>query len=355
VPSIDPLTHERMVRQGLAGPPFTSAGEVVERLLAIQGQDPRGFRLAVRSRSAGLTVADVEAGLNDGRFVVGWLNRGTLHLVRAEDYRWLHEVTTPQLGTSNGTRLRQCGVSEDQARAAVGLISAAVGSEGPLTRAELRARLDAAGIPTQGQALVHLLFAAAVAGRIVRGPLHGREQAFAATEQWLPVTDPLGREEALKRLAHRYLEGHAPASPQDLARWAGITLGAARQAFASIAGETADAGDGNARLAHQPPARERQQPKLLGAFDPLLHGWASRARVVGAAHANVITTNGVFRPFALVDGRAVATWRIKAGTVEIEQLEPISETDSRALEAEAADVRRFLAGPTQQGPRRRRD
>ena len=249
VPSLDPLTHERMLRQGLAGPPFTSADEVVERLLAIQGQDPRGFRLAVRSRSVGLTVADVERGLNDGRFVVGWLNRGTLHLVGAEDYHWLHALTTPQLRTSNSTRLRQCGVSDDQTRKAVRLIAAAVAAEGPLTRGELRARLDAARIPTQGQALVHLLFAAALVGQIVRGPLHGKEQSFVSPEQWLPATAPLEHEEALALLARRYLEGHAPASARDLARWAGITLGAARQAFASIVEET------TRRRRRQRPAR----------------------------------------------------------------------------------------------------
>lgn len=345
VPSIDPLTHERMMRQGLAGPPFTNADDVVERLLAIQGQDPRGFRLAVRSRSAGLTVADVERGLNDGRLVVGWLNRGTLHLVRAGDYHWLHALTTPQLRTSNRTRLRQCGVSDAQARKAVRLIAAAVRADGPLPRGALRTRLDAARIPTEGQALIHLLFAAALDGEILRGPLHGKEQSFAATELWLPATEPLDGEEALALLARRYLEGHAPASPHDLARWAGITLGAARQAFASIAAETTDAGWGNARLGHQSPAFERQKPKLLGSFDPLLHGWASRDPVVGAGHARMITVNGLFRPFALVDGRAVATWRLAADRIEIEPLEPVSTAASRALCEDAADVRRFLRGP----------
>ena len=58
----------------------------------------------------------------------------------------------------------------------------------------------------------------------------------------------------------------------------------------------------------------------------------------------MITANGLFRPFALVDGRAVATWRITADTIEIEPLEPISETDNSALRDEAADVGRFLSG-----------
>lgn len=51
----------------------------------MQGQDPRGVRLAIRSRTAGLSAADVDLALSQQRtLVITWLNRGTLHLVRSE-------------------------------------------------------------------------------------------------------------------------------------------------------------------------------------------------------------------------------------------------------------------------------
>ena len=74
--------------------------------MAIQGQDPRGARLAVRARSEGLAASDVDRALDERRLVVTWVNRGTLHLIRAEDYPLLHALTTPQLWTSCRTRLR---------------------------------------------------------------------------------------------------------------------------------------------------------------------------------------------------------------------------------------------------------
>ena len=39
-------------------------------------------------------------------------------------------------------------------------------------------------------------------------------------------------------------------------------------------------------------------------FDPLLLGWTSREEVVGP-HRMLVTINGIFKPFALVAGRAV--------------------------------------------------
>ena len=104
------MTAERCAAQLLGGDPAASAEEVAGRLLAIQAQDPRGARLAVRARSAGLSASDVDAALARRSLIVTWLNRGTLHLVRAEDYWWLHPLTTPQLRTGNsaGWHKRAC-------------------------------------------------------------------------------------------------------------------------------------------------------------------------------------------------------------------------------------------------------
>jgi hypothetical protein len=82
---------------------------------------------------------------------------------------------------------------------------------------------------------------------------------------------------------------------------------------------------------------------LLGAFDPLLLGWTSREEVVGP-HKTLVTMNGIFRPFALVDGRAVATWRYAGGRVTIEHLGKVTKKAAAALEADAAAVEEFLAG-----------
>ena len=82
--------------------------------------------------------------------------------------------------TVNATRLRQEGVSVAAAERGVGIVAAALASDGPSTRAQLGERLAVAGVPTAGQALVHLLVLASLQGSIVRGPVVGREQAFAS-------------------------------------------------------------------------------------------------------------------------------------------------------------------------------
>ena len=169
---------ERLTSQLLSGKPATSAEEVTRLLLAVQAQDARGARLAIRVRTSGLTAADIDRALDDRSLVIGWLNRGTLHLVAADDYPWLHALTTPQLFTANARRLEQEGVSPAEADRAVAVIERSLAEEGPLTRSRLRERIAPTGVRTEGQALVHLLLLACLRGIAVRGPMAGGEQAY---------------------------------------------------------------------------------------------------------------------------------------------------------------------------------
>jgi Winged helix DNA-binding domain len=337
------LTAERCRAQLLSGPPAASVTEVVQHLLAVQAQDPRGARLAVRARSAGLSAADVDHALTTERSVlITTLNRGTLHLIRAEDYWWLQALTTPPLLTASARRLAQEKVPPDDAERAVAAVRSALAADGPLTRAQLRERVDAVGVRTEGQAHVHVLLLASLRGLIVRGPVVAGEHAFVLVSDWLGAPPRLpSRDVMLADLARRYLAGHGPAAERDLARWAGLPLGDVRRGLAAISGQLASRDDGLASLAGRDRAGEIPPPRLLGSFDPLLHGWNSREFVLGG-HTGIVTTNGVFRPFALVDGRAVATWTLTRGQVKLAPFAPLAPTDEAALHSDAAAVTRYL-------------
>jgi hypothetical protein len=334
--------RERLTAQLLAGPPARSPVAVVERLLAVQSQDLRGARLAVRARSEGLSVADLDRALTEERsLLITWLNRGTLHLVTRDDYPWLQALTTPPLFTGNARRLAQEGVTPVAADRGVAAIERALGDEGPLTRDQLRDRIAAARVPTTGQALVHVLFLAALRGIAVRGPIVGKQHAYALVREWLGEPQPVDRDRALAELARRYLAGHGPADERDLARWAGLPLRDARAGLRAIASELVEREDGLVDLARRAPAAELPQPRLLGSFDPLLLGWCSREPILGS-NANRVVAGGLFRPFALVGGRAAATWRLADAGVTLEPFALLRRADRSALAADGEDVVRYL-------------
>ncbi|HEX6781556.1 MAG TPA: winged helix DNA-binding domain-containing protein [Solirubrobacterales bacterium] len=333
---------ERLTSQALAGQPLRSPEAVAERLLAVQGQDPRGARLAVRARTEGVTAGDVDRALSEDRsLLITWLNRGTLHLVRGEDYPWLHALTAPTHFASCKRRLQQEGMSEREGERAMEAIEKTLAEEGPLSGKDLRARLEEAGVETEGQLFIHLMFMAAARGILVRGPMLGRQHAYVLVRDWLGEQKPVDRERAVAELARRYLVGHGPADDRDLARWAGLPLRDARAGLEAIASELEQREDGLVELKGRPAAAPLPPPRLLGAFDPLLLGWTSREEVVGP-HEVLVTINGIFRPFALVDGRAVARWGLAGGKVTIEHLGKVRRKDAAALEDEAQRVLEYL-------------
>ena len=338
------VTAARLQAQ-LLTQPLAGVEGVVERLLAVQAQDARAFRLAVRARSHGRTAGDIDAALNDRRsLVVSWLCRGTLHLVRATDYPWLHALTAPRIASGNAHRLAQLGADATATERGVAVVTEAL-ADGPRSRDELRGALDAAGVPTAGQLLAHLLVAASLREHVVRGPVRDGEHYFVDARRWLGVAEPPDHDTCLARLARRYLAGHGPAAPADLAVYAGITRTDARRAFTLIERETRPVHAGLTALLGDDDQADLPPPRLLGMFDPVLHGWADRTFVT-AGHSDVVTTNGIFRATALVGGVVAGTWTLTGGTVTLTPLRQLSATVLAVLQAEACDVLRFLSLPS---------
>jgi Winged helix DNA-binding domain len=353
----DALRRGRAAAQLLLDPePGGDPVAVVQHLLAVQSQDPRAARLALRARSRGLTNAHLDAALADRSLVVGWLLRGTLHLVAAGDFGWLLGLVAPTRLASSARRLSQERVTPDAADRAVAIVERALADDGPLTRAELAERIAAAGIRTAGQATPHLLMLSVLRGVAVLGPAGAdHTPAFVLARDWLGAPPPTAlagdeRDRALAELARRYLAAHAPASAADLAAWSGLPRRDARAGLDAIAGDLTVEGDMVSLAAGVAPDGEierepaRVPPRLLGAFDPYLLGWKSRAFAVAPDHAQrVHPGGGMVRAVATVDGRAVGTWTRKRGTGApvLELFADVAAEDVAALRADADDVVRF--------------
>lgn len=343
------LRQRRFAAQNLHRARPAQPAEIVHDVLAVQAQDLRSARLAVRARSAGLDASGVDNALRDGSVIVSWLMRGTLHLVHRDDYAWLWALTSPTTIAANRRRLGQEGVPPADAEKALAVIVESLANHGPLPRAELAQRIEHAGVRTEGQATPHLLLLAALRGLIVLGPIQDGTHAFVLTRDWLggeptPLA-PEDRPRAVADLVRRYLRGHGPATAADIATWSGVGLRDVRAGIADIAGELSEDGDliDLSRRAAPPgdlPAR------LLPAFDPYLLGWRDRSFAVPDEHRRrVFPGGGMLRATAIADGRAVATWtmRRRAGTltVEIDAFDPLDEATANALRAESDDVVRF--------------
>jgi hypothetical protein len=368
----DQVRRARLRAQLLTGRRPRSVAEVVRALGGLQAQDTPASRLAIRPRSTGLDQDDVRRACNQERSVVRtWVMRGTLHMVAAEDAGWLVRLLGPTFAAAGRRRRLQLGLDDRLLARALEALPAVLAG-GPLPRAELVRALAAKGVEVDpdGQAPAHLVGYAALCGLVCRGPdLDGDEASYVLLEDWAgdnrggpgdrrggpPENRALEGDDALAELARRYLAGHGPAAPEDLAAWSGLPAGRARQAFDLVAGELAEVELDGRRLrapkgATTPRAPARTQGpavRLLGRFDDYLLGWRGRDLILDPRFARRIQAGGGWiHPAVVVDGRVAGTWRSRraGGRLEV-AVEPFGRLPAGTrpgLEAEVADLGRFL-------------
>jgi hypothetical protein len=326
----DQAWARRARAQLLHRPDIGGVVAAVRRLLAVQAQDIAAFPLALRARVAGITATDVAAARDDRSIVRTWGPRGTLHLIAAEDLPWLFPLVRTSPAHSL-RRLRQLGVFADLDEATK-TVDRAMSGQGPLTKAELGERLARTGLAAEGQAIVHLAGLGALAGLVVLGPDRDGKPTYVHAADWLgaPVPTTTDREKALAELVRRYRRAHDPAEPADLAAWSGLPLTEVTGAWHETPDQPGEAGD---------------VVRLLPGYDEYLLGW--RTRPVAPRHAPAIHPGGgVLRAAITVNGQLRGTWRTRRTARElrivVEPFEPLPDPVRAALDAEVADVGRFL-------------
>ncbi len=331
---MDQTLRARAHANGLAAP-AGGVADAVRRVVALQAQDPRANRLAVRVRTAGLVADDVDAACARREVVRTWAMRGTLHMLAADDFHWVIGLLGPYFAARQAPRRRQLGLDDATCDRACGQLETVL-ADGALTRTEIVERMD---LPLPGQAAPYLLGYAALTGLVCRGADRGDEPTYVLVRDWLGESNDTGDE---ARLAERYLAGHGPATAEDLAAWSGLPLGRARKGFDAVA-ERFDAVEAAGVPSRWTPVDATPSTRLLGHFDAYLLGYRGRELAVPAELASEIQSGGGFvMPAIAVDGRVVGTWRQRSTKDKIH----IELTHSGGgVEGEITDLGRFLQRP----------
>ncbi len=325
----------RAYANGLGDDRARTVAGAVRRVVALQGQDVRATRLAVRVRTDGLTAADVDDAVARGDVVRTWAMRGTLHLVAGADLRWLTAIFGPYFRDRQRPRRQRLGLTDDDCARGVAQLQTFLHT--PMTRAEIVERVD---LPLAGQAAPYFLAFAAFEGVVCRGPERGNDATYVLVDEWV-------RTHGDGRLAERYLRGHGPATPEDLAAWSGLPVTVARKAFDDVR-DLLEPVDGGFRL-RDGEHGEATGTRLLGHFDAYLLGY--RERPIPARYVKTIQTGGGFvMPAVSESGRIHGVWSSRSARgaigIDVTPFTTISERLTRELSGEVADLGRFLGQRT---------
>lgn len=156
-----------------------------------------------------------------------------------------------------------------------------------------------------------------------------------------PAVEKLARDEAVVRLAQRYVAGHGPAQARDLAWWSGLTLADARRALAASSNLERAVIDGNTYFfTPVKPLAKTPAPvvHLLPNYDELLIAFKDRSHAFDSRVTPDVSALAVH--FLVIDGRIAGGYRRTLGrdtvTISVQLLRSLSTAERKALAAAAS-------------------
>jgi len=331
----------RLAAQRIVGGTPATPADVVRHMLALQGQDLAGAKWAIGVRAPDVTLADVDAALESRQIVRTWPMRGTLHLIAAEDLRWLIALAAPGMQSQYERRRQQLGLDTKTLAKARAIAERALAGGNRLARDQLIDLWNRAKLNAEPHRAYHIVWHLARDGVVCQGP----DEQFVLVDEWIREHATYDRDEALGELARRYFTSHGPATLADLSRWVKLPQRDLQIGIA-VAGK---------RLAHHAGmylAPDLAAPKaaatscvLLPGFDELVLGYDDRTATLDRAHEERIVPggNGVFRATVISGGHVVGTWKRIAKAKE-NVVEPAlwSAKPPRGLASAVAAYGRFL-------------
>jgi len=356
--SVTDLAARRLHSQWLSGEQGASAVDVVRWLTCVQSQDYAGARWAIGQRTNGTTEAGIDQLFDAGAILRTHILRPTWHFVLPDDIHWLLELTGPRVRVGLASRYRQLGIDGGLVARASAAFRAALSGGRNLTRPQLGAVLQAAGILPEGQRLPHLLMRAELDGLITSGPRHGKHHTYALLEERAPNVRSLNREQALAELARRYFRSHGPAQLQDFVWWSGLTATDGRTgialAGAALAHEMVDGRNYWFDAGADPASDVSPLAHLLPNFDEYTVGYRDRTAAVDPDRPfdpALFSFGSILSNIVTVGGRVRGAWRrtaVGSGVrIELRLLDRLGPDEAIAVARAGDRMGRFLTQPVE--------
>jgi hypothetical protein len=173
-----------------------------------------------------------------------------------------------------------------------------------------------------------------------------RADLYGLAEDWVGP-DNADPNAGLELLVRRYLGGFGPASPTDIADFAGVPVTRIGQALERMTLRRFRDENGKELLdlprAPLPAADTPAPPRFLPVWDATLLVHARRTQILPEEYRplvfNVRTPHSV-NTF-LIDGQVAGTWRYDSGKVKLEPFAPIPRPSRRELDDEARRLAAF--------------
>jgi hypothetical protein len=340
------LNRALLARQLLLRRSSLSLTLAVERVAGLQTQyAPSGY-VSLWSRLRDFRREELTTALERRRGVQSTLMRVTIHVVSGRDFPLF------AAGTRKARREWWLRVHRGQAE---GLDMEEVAarlreylSDGPRRASEVKEFLKAEGYPPVAWSGAGLWL------DMLRVPPsgtweHRRADLFGLAEDLTEGSNPT-EDEGLEHLVRRYLGGFGPASPNDIASWAGLPVTRVLPVIERMRLRRFQDDEGRDLFdlprAPLPDSDTPAPVRFLPTWEAALLVHARRTQILPEPYRPLVFNTRTPHSIStiLVDGAVAGTWRYEGGRVRLELFAPLPRSTRREVEEEAKRLAAFHAG-----------
>jgi hypothetical protein len=352
------LNRATLARQHLLARAAMPAYDMIEHLVGLQAQEPKDPYVGLWSRLVDFAATELESLLLDRRVVRLTVQRGTVHVVTADDCLVLRplaqRVLTQQLYAhpEYGPRLRDVDLEAVMTEAA-DLLAV------PRSTTQLRAELDAR-FPQHDAAA--LAFACRNLLPLIQVPPRGlwsRSGQVVGTTPLAWLGRGLDPAPSVDDVMVRYVTAFGPATVQDAATWSRYT--GLREVFDRLGGALRTYRDEDGREYFDVPDGPLPDPaapapvRFLPQYDNVLLAHKDRRRFIAdesAGLSSIWMGQTGFVGSVLIDGMVAGMWRIdvpkrqrpepsQPATLTVTTVRRLTKSDTAGVEREGARFLRF--------------
>jgi hypothetical protein len=309
------IAQWRMRNLRLTGAPLDAPEDVVRWLGAVQAQDYGPAKWSIGHRTGAITDAALDRAFADARLLRTHVLRPTWHFVLPADIRWMLQLTGPRVHALNAYYSRQLELDDAVLAQSTAVLVEALRDGHQLTRKELQARLDRAGIATPGFRMAYILMHAELNAVICSGALSGKQHTYALLDERAPPAKRLTHDEALAELTLRYFTSHGPASVKDFKWWSSLTAAQIKHGLEMVRPQLKrEVIDGVTYwFGVPPPSDPRALPAvhLLQGYDEYAVGYSETKYVLdvtGRARSTILDRS-VFIGLTIIDTQVAGHWK----------------------------------------------
>lgn len=305
----------------------------LDAIAGLQAQYAPSMYIGLWSRLESFRREDLNHALERRSVVQGTLMRATIHLVSAGDY-WPFAIAIRSARRRWWLKVQPHNSTAQELAAAARRLRRRLGN-GPIRRAELDeivGRHRSAGVGLWLD--------------LVRVPPSGtwerrRADLYEAAEDWLGAPPDVTPQAALQHLLRRYLRAFGPATPGEVAAWAGLPVREVTSGLGKLGPRRFRSEDGQ-ELFDLPgaplPNPDTPAPvRFLPTWDATLLVHARRKGILSEEYRPLVFNTKTPHSVAtfLVDGAVAGTWRYERGSVRVEPFRSLDRSTAREVHEEA--------------------